>query len=221
MKKILLFALAISLGSIAFAAWPPDPLPQSTCDFFGYPSWHNRSVKGCLTCPVRDGNGNYVTCESVSAANGGQINRDCCWLNTPKDQNLDPILGNCYTNGCVLGPNPWSVKCVCKLNCAMSDPTEACYNVCNTYLHPNDPNVPSDLHCIQYNQSSGVVAPNGGNGGTNGSNNGNSSFKVKTKIHGTTGQGPAGSVVKPTKPVSAKQTSVQKKLQTSSKKTTK
>ncbi len=219
MKKLFLFAIAISLCSIAFAAWPPEPLDQATCDFFGYPAWsHNgtpRSVKGCLTCPVRDEDGKYVTCEKVLEENG-TINEDCCWLNTPKAPNLDPILGNCYTNGCVLGPNPWSVKCVCKLNCAMSDPTSECYANCNAIQHPNQ--VPG-LKCNQYNPNTsngGAGAPNGGNG-NNGGNTGNAGHK--TKIHKIiTSQKPTGTVT-PSKPVVKSEK--QKTVQTSSKKTAK
>ena len=219
MRKFLLFAIAVSLGTIAFAAWPPDPLPQATCDFFGYPNWNNRSVKGCLTCPVYE-NGHKVTCESVAAANGGVIDRDCCWLNTPQGANLDSTLGNCYTNGCVLGPNPWSVKCICKLNCAMSDPSNECYNVCNTYIHPNKPPVPPNLQCLEYDPNSGVTAPNGGNGsnGSNSNNSGNTSNK--NKIHKkNTPKKPIAPA--PSNPVSEKQTPIQKALQTSSKNTAK
>lgn len=220
MKKVLLFAFAISLVSIAFA-WPPEPLDQATCDFFGYPNWNHRSVKGCLTCPVYE-NGHKVTCESVAAANGGVIDRDCCWLNTPKGSNLDSTLGNCYTNGCVLGPNPWSVKCICKLNCAMSDPSTECYNVCNTYIHPNQPPVPPNLQCLQYDPNSGVTAPNSGNAGNgnnggNGNNAGNGGHKIKNHKKSTP-QGPTGANPTPSKPISVKQTPVQ---QSNDKKATK
>lgn len=210
MRKFLLFAIAISLGSIAFAQlppWPPEPLDQATCDFFGYPNWNGRSVKGCLTCPVYK-NGHRVTCESVSAANGGVINKDCCWLNTPKDEtgnggynNLDSTLGNCYTNGCVLGPNPWSVKCICKLNCAMSDPTKDCYSACEEIHHPHE--VPG-LSCLQYDPNSGVTAPNGGNTGNGnngniGHNNGNGN-KIHKKI---TAPRPTAPKVQPSRPARA------------------
>ena len=207
MKKFLLFAFAISLGSVAFAAWPPPPLPQGTCDFFGYPSWHNRSVKGCLTCPVYE-NGHKVTCESVSAANGGVINKDCCWLNTPKNEttsggynNLDPILGNCYTNGCVLGPNPWSVKCVCLLNCQMN-PSPDCELGCDNLPHPS-PNPDNNPKCLTVNQNNGnsnTGAPNGGNGGNGNGGNGNG-HKIPRKI---TGQKPPTGPVSPFKSASGK-----------------
>ena len=184
MRKFLLFAIAISLGSIAFAQlppWPPEPLDQATCDFFGYPNWNGRSVKGCLTCPVYK-NGHRVTCEKILEQHG-TIDEDCCWLNTPKAPNLDSTLGNCYTNGCVLGPNPWSVKCICKLNCAMSDPTKDCYSACEDIHHPHE--VPG-LSCLQYDPNSGVTAPNGGNTGNGnngniGHNNGNGN-KIHKKI---------------------------------------
>jgi hypothetical protein len=207
MRKFLLFAIAISLGSIAFAGtWDPQPLDQATCDFFGYPAWapngNTRSVKGCLTCPVYE-NGHRVTCESVAAANNGVINKDCCWLNTPKNQNLDPILGNCYTNGCVLGPNPWSVKCVCLLNCAMSDPNQTCYSQCNNLPHPspNPSNNPSCLSVGQNGGNGGVNAPNGGNGnnGNIGHNNGNGN-KIHKKI---TAPRPTAPKVKPSRPARA------------------
>ena len=249
MRKFLLFAIAILLGGIAFAeVWDPQPLDQLTCDFFGYPSWNSRSVKGCLTCPVYDENNHRVTCESVSAANGGVINRDCCWLNTPKDEtaqggynNLDPILGNCYTNGCVLGPNPWSVKCICKLNCAMSDPTGECYAQCNTIQHPNQ--VPSGYSCLQYQGGNpGATAPNGGNGGNGGNiGHGGNTFKIshsgnggagapnggngstggakkEKKVNKTTLQKPTNPAVTAPKSVSGKQTP---SLQSNDKKATK
>ena len=183
MKKILLFAFAICLGGIAFAeVWDPPQLDQATCNFFGYPNWVSngvqRSVKGCMTCPVYDANGHRVTCESevTNPQHPGVITKDCCWLNTPSVQ--DPVLGNCYTNGCVLGPNPWSVKCICKLNCAMIDPTQQCYAQCETIQHPNQ--VPSGYSCVQYQGGNGGNVNNGGNGG-NGGNGviGNNSNKIK------------------------------------------
>ena len=222
MKKLLLLALAISLGSIAFAGtWDPEELPSETCNYFAYGSWQDGSLKGCLTCPVRDGQGHLVKCET-------NPNRDCCWLNTPT--HTDPVLGNCYTNACVLGPNPWSVKCICKLNCAMNNPTQNCYAECNTIQHPNQ--VPSGYSC-------NVPNGNGGNGGTNGGTSGgtnlNTSKRPKLGTSGGTGGTNGGGighknsaktnqVKKPSRPVvSGKAVTLEKQtpVQSSSKKTAK
>ena len=107
MKKIFLFAVALALGGIAFA----QDVPQEVCEFFGHPHWQPVSIKGCLTCPVRDAQGKYVKCETPGNTNG-----DCCWLNTPPQQ---PVTGNCYTNAYALnwGPgSPWARRCIALLN---------------------------------------------------------------------------------------------------------
>ena len=201
MRKFLLFAIAISLGSIAFAdTWDPQELPAETCEFFSHQSWNGGSRKGCLTCPVRDGSGHVVKCET-------DFNRDCCWLNTPKAPHLDPDLGNCYTNACVLGPNPWSVKCICKLNCSKSVSSQSCYTQCNAIQHPNQ--VPQGYSCNVPdgnggNAGNGGNVGNGGNGGNNG--NGGNSSRIARKV---TPRKPITPKVTPSKPTSEKQASVQ------------
>lgn len=210
MRKFLLFAIAISLGSIAFAdTWDPQELPAETCEFFSHQNWAGGSRKGCLTCPVRDGSGHLVKCET-------NFDRDCCWLNTPKAPHLDPVLANCYTNACILGPNPWSVKCICKLNCAMSGSSQSCYTQCNAIQHPNQ--VPQGYSC-NVPSGNGGNAGNGGNvgNGGNGGNNGNVGNKTHKKI---TPKKPTNPNATPSKPISGKQTSIQlNSKQNSSKKT--
>ncbi|MBQ3934124.1 MAG: hypothetical protein II726_02920 [Elusimicrobiaceae bacterium] len=113
MKKILLFAFAISLGSIAFALNGVDCSVEENCHcgFFSQQQFYG--IKGCSSCPVRE-NGHYLKCETL-AQNGGVIDRDCCWLNTPQRPETHP-WSNCYTNAYVIldpsyGP-PWAVRCV-------------------------------------------------------------------------------------------------------------
>lgn len=65
MKKILLCALAISLGSIAFAEEP------WYCQRFSPPQW-SINLRGCKSCPVRDTYGTLIKCTNTN-------NKKCCW----------------------------------------------------------------------------------------------------------------------------------------------
>ena len=111
MKQSLLFAIAILLGSVAFA----QQVPPGICEFFSYPNWQPVSLRGCHSCPVRE-NGKLVMCEEVLAPltkknTTGQSYtvRNCCWLNTPPRR---PVTDNCYTNAYVLPGTPWAARCV-------------------------------------------------------------------------------------------------------------
>ena len=82
MKKTLLFVIAISLSAVAFAA-PHLPLTEEECSRFAPPNW-GANIRGCKTCPVKDANGNLITCSAPSHLN------DCCWL--------EPLFGVSNTN---------------------------------------------------------------------------------------------------------------------------
>ena len=182
MKKILLFAIAISLGSIAFAINDVDCSVEENChcNYFSQPRYYG--IKGCRSCPVRE-NGHYVKCENV-ANKDGVIDRDCCWLNTPPHR--EP-WENCYTNAYVIldplyGP-PWARQCVKLLNNLVRNTTGETTG----------------------NTGNGGNRSNGGNGG-NGHNkikiNKNVVKKPITSAVTTAKSAPVGSV-------SVKQTSIQ------------
>ena len=121
MRKFLLFAIATSLGTIAFALNGVDCSVEENCHcgFFSQQQFYG--IKGCSSCPVRE-NGHYLKCETL-AQNGGVIDRDCCWLNTPQRPQNHP-WSNCYTNAYVIldpsyGP-PWAVRCVGLLDSLVS-----------------------------------------------------------------------------------------------------
>ncbi len=67
MKKILLFAIAVSFASIAFAEHP-----AWYCIKFTPPEW-SENLLGCRSCPVKDSHGNLITCETSEHPKG------CCW----------------------------------------------------------------------------------------------------------------------------------------------
>ena len=192
MKKVLLFAIAIFLGSFAFAeVWDPPQIPQEICERFSYQNWQYGSRKGCLTCPVRE-NGHMVKCET-------DFSGDCCWLNTPKAPNLDPILGNCYTNAYVLGPNPWSIRCVELMDTYLTGGTGG--NGGNGGGNAGNGNNGGTNGGATARVNLGTPGGNGGNGG-NGNNGGD-----KTKVR------------KPATP--AKSVSEKQPVQSSSKKAAK
>ena len=122
MKKLLLFALAISLGGIAFAADVDCSIEENChCNFFSQEQFYG--IKGCHSCPVRE-NGRFVKCEKIAATNhSGEIDRDCCWLNTPHRPEGHP-WSNCYTNAYVLNwgsGSPWSKRCIKLLDGLVSE----------------------------------------------------------------------------------------------------
>ena len=76
MRKFLLFAIATSLGSIAFAAgnW--------YCERFSPPQWRF-NLKGCKSCPVTNSQGELITCESLPSNHVPIAAQDCCWNRPP------------------------------------------------------------------------------------------------------------------------------------------
>lgn len=181
MKKILLFAFAISLGSIAFALNNVDCSVEANCHcgFFSQSQFYG--IKGCSSCPVRE-NGHLVKCESI--ANNGVVDRDCCWLNTPQRPQNHPWT-NCYTNAYVIldpsyGP-PWARRCVTFLNDLVSNGSNG----------------------------GGAGAPNGGNGG-NGGNIGHNGNAIKLSHIGNGGNSGHGSTGGAKKEKNVNKTAVQK-----------